>query len=448
MLSCEIKKISLAIIALFISATMASYIPGEFQSYFESGQKNKKNVILISISTLRYDHCSISGYHRNTTEVFDKFASENIYFTNTFATSSWSMPATGSVFTSKYPSQHGAKHISAKLKKDNYTLAEVLADNQYCCAGFCCNRRLTADAGFSQGFDLYDDYTAEIMLESFSDSNEPFDISYYRTNDLINKAVIRWLNNNSKNRFFLFVHYFDNHIPYLPQRPYDKLYTDGYKSDIDFTRVHREPLYSNRPTDKDLDYLIALYDGQVKQTDDDLGQLLKYLTDANLAENSVIIVMGDHGEQFYDHGRSSHHDIYDELTHIPLAMSLPAGKSKKIDTLISTIDIMPTIFDLLEIQISTKLQGQSLLPVISGQTETLHDFIFIEYTGQAIKDKYAFRTDRIKYIFTEGQQYIYDLVNDPAEQIKILAENFDDETKKQQQIFKKHLLDNGYFNGE
>jgi len=448
LLSCEIKKISLAIIALFISAAMASYIPGEFQSYLEPGLKNKKNVILISISTLRYDHCSIAGYHRNTTEAFDKFASENIYFTNAFATSSWSMPATGSVLTSKYPSQHGAKTISAKLKEANYTLAEVLADNQYYCAGFCCNRRLTADAGFSQGFDLYDDYTAEIMLESLSDSNEPFDISYHRTNDLINKSAIRWLNNNSQNRFFLFVHYFDNHIPYLPQRPYDKLYTKNYKSPIDFTRVHREPLYSNRPADKDLDYLIALYDGQVKQTDDDLSELLKYLKDANLAENSVIIVMGDHGEQFYDHGRSSHHDIYDELTHIPLAMSLPAGKSKKIDTLISTIDIMPTILDLLEIQVPTKLQGQSLLPVISGQTETLHDFIFIEYTGQAIKDKYAFRTDRIKYIFTEGQQYIYDLINDPAEQIKILAENFDDKTKKQQQIFKKHLLDNGYFNGE
>ena len=448
MLSHKIKKISLAIIVLFVSTTIASYIPGEFQSYFKFKVKNKKNLILISISTLRYDHCSMAGYHRNTTEAFDKFASENIYFTNAFATSSWSMPATGSVFTSEYPSQHGAKDIYAKLNNDNYTLAEVLTDNQYYCAGFCCNHRLTADAGFSQGFDLYDDYTAEIMLESISDSNEPFDISYYRTNDLINKAAIRWLNNNSHQPFFLFVHYFDNHIPYLPQRPYDELYTEGYKSAIDFTRVHREPLHSNRPADNDLDYLIALYDGQVKQTDDDLGLLLKYITDANLAENSVIIVMGDHGEQFYDHGRSSHHDIYDELVHVPLAMSLPAGKSKKIDALVSTTDIMPTILDLLEIQIPTKLEGRTMLPVISGQAETLHDFIFIEYTGQAIKDKYAFRTDRLKYVFTEDQQYIYDLVNDPAEQIKILAENFDDKTKKQQQVFIKYLFDNGYINAE
>ena len=448
MFSHQIKKISLTIIALFVSTVTASYIPGEFQGSFESRFKTKKNVIFISISTLRYDHCSIAGYHRNTTTAFDKFASENIYFTNAFATSSWSMPATGSVFTSKYPSQHGAKNISAKLKNDNYTLAEALADNQYCCAGFCCNCRLTADAGFSQGFDLYDDYTAGIMLESISDSNEPFDISYCRTNDLINKAAIRWLNHNSQEPFVLFVHYFDNHLPYLPLPPYDKLYTGNYKSAIDFTRVHREPLHSNRPADKDLEYLIALYDGQVKQTDDDLGEFLKYLTDAKLTENSIIIVMGDHGEQFYDHGRSSHHDIYDELTHIPLAMSLADSKNKKIDALVSTTDIMPTILEQLEIQIPTGLKGQSLLPMILGDSDNLHKFVFIEYTAGAIKDKYAFRTDWLKYVFTEEQQYIYDLISDPAEQIKIFPENFDDETKKQQQVFKKYLSDNGYINAK
>lgn len=444
MCSHKIKKVSLTIIALFLSTAIGSNITNEFQNYLESKLEDKKNIILISISTLRYDHCSISSYHRGTTEAFDKFASGNIYFTNAFATSSWSMPAIGSVFTSKYPSHHGAKDIYSKLGNDNCTLAEILTDNQYYCVGFCCNRHLTADAGFSQGFGFYDDYSAEIMLESLFDGNEPFDISFCRTNDLINKAAIRWLNHNSRHPFFLFVHYFDNHIPYLPQRLYGKLYTENYISPLDFTRVHREPLHSNRPADKDIDYLIALYDGQVKQTDDDLGQLLKYLTDAKLTEKSVIIVMGDHGEQFYDHGYSSHHDIYDELTHIPLAMSLPAGKNEKIDALVSTIDIMPTILDLLELSIPTKLEGQTMLPVISGQADTLHDFIFIEYTGQAIKDKYAFRTGRLKYVFTENQQYIYDLINDPAEQVKIFPEDFDDETQKQGQTFKKYLLDKGY----
>ncbi|HPS56363.1 MAG TPA: sulfatase-like hydrolase/transferase, partial [Sedimentisphaerales bacterium] len=194
--------------------------------------------------------------------------------------------------------------------------------------------------------------------------------------------------------------------------------------------------------------LIALYDGQVKQTDDDLGEFLKYLTDVKLTENSVIIVMGDHGEQFYDHGRSSHHDIYDELTHIPLAMSLADGKNKKIDALVSTTDIMPTILEQLEIPIPTGLKGQSFLPLVSGDSDNIHEFVFIEYTGGAIKDKYAFRTDRLKYIFTEEQQYVYDIVNDPAEQIKIFPEKFDDETKKQQQVFRKYLFDNGYITGE
>lgn len=109
---------------------------------------------------------------------------------------------------------------------------------------------------------------------------------------------------------------------------------------------------------------------------------------------------------------------------------------------------MPTILDLLGITSETKLQGQTMLPVISDQTQSLHDYIFIEYTGQAIKDKYAFRSKRQKHIFAEGQQYMYDLINDPAEQIKILAENFDDKTKKQHQVYKKFLLDKGYLTSE
>ena len=114
----------------------------------------------------------------------------------------------------------------------------------------------------------------------------------------------------------------------------------------------------------------------------------------------------------------------------------------------STTDIMPTILDLLKITTPIKLEGRTLLPLISNQTQSLRDFIFIEYTGKAIKDKLAFRTTQLKYVFTKDSQYIYDLVNDPAEQIKIFPEKFNDETKQQVQIFKKYLFDNGYISSE
>ena len=110
----------------------------------------KSNVILVTISSLRSDHVGIYGYNRDTTPHFDAFAKDAILFKNAFATSSWQMPAVGSLFTSLYPSQHGATHIENKMKKCT-TLPGTLREYGYYTAGFSCNPRLTAEKGFSQG---------------------------------------------------------------------------------------------------------------------------------------------------------------------------------------------------------------------------------------------------------------------------------------------------------
>lgn len=178
---------------------------------------DKKNIILITISTLRADHTSCFGYDRDTTPNFDQFAKENILFTNAFATSSWQTPSIGSIFTSLYPSRHGATHINNKLGQGVYTLAEILSDNGYYCVGFCCNPRLNQEHGFAQGFDFYDDYSVSMMLSGIVFENEDsIDINKQRTNDFINDTAIRWLRNNTHRPFFMFLHYYDNHWDYLP----------------------------------------------------------------------------------------------------------------------------------------------------------------------------------------------------------------------------------------
>ena len=128
----------------------------------------RPNVILITISSLRADHVGLFGYHRDTTPRLDAFGRENILFTNAFAASGWMMPAYGSIFTSLYPHEHGATHIDLKLHHQNLTLAEILKQNGYYCAGFCCNPRLDQNHGFAQGFDFYDDYSVSLTLQTLS----------------------------------------------------------------------------------------------------------------------------------------------------------------------------------------------------------------------------------------------------------------------------------------
>ena len=386
------------------------------------------NVILITISTLRADHVSCFGYSRDTTPCFDTFAKENVMFSGAFATSGWMMPAYGSIWTSLYPSLHGATHIDKSLADEHRTLAEMLSDNGYYCVGFCCNPRLDQEHGFAQGFDVYDDYSVSLMLESMAFGNDgAVDINKQRTNALINDAAIGWLKKNTHKPFFMFVHYYDNHWDYLPPSPYSRLYDPEYEGPIDGTEIAREPLFSNPPDERDIEHIVALYDGEVKQTDNDLGEFLKALKGAGILDNSIVFILGDHGEQFYEHGHTSHHGVYEELIHIPLAVSVPdaRAKGKRIDSLVSQVDILPTILDYVGIQAPEQCQGKSFKPVIEGRVEAVNKFVFAEYTGGAAPDTFTVRSGRYKYYQEDGSKpFAYDLAKDPGEQNRVFSDDF------------------------
>jgi len=402
---------------------------------------NMPNVILVTISSLRADHVSSLGYDRQTTPNFDKFAKDNILFTNAFATSSWQMPTVGSIFTSLYPGEHGATHINKKLSRNVLTLAGILKENGFYTAGFGCNPRLSADYGFDKGFDFYDDYSVSMMLSSMSFGQaESIDINKRRTNDLVNDAAIRWLQKNTHKPFFLSVHYYDNHWDYLPPAPYDTLFDPDYAGYIDGTEIAREPLCSNRPSDRDVEHIIALYDGQVRQTDQDLGELLDFLKEKGRFKNSVIIVTGDHGEQFYEHGHTSHHGIFDELIHVPLAISVPdMNEPNIIDSFASGVDIVPTILDYTGVPVPSQCRGQSLMAIVEAKPGSERDFVFVEYTGGAVPDCFGARFKKYKLICEEGEIFAYNLETDLLEQKKIYKDDF---TSEMNEMFEKvrHLL--------
>jgi arylsulfatase A-like enzyme len=399
------------------------------------------NVILITISSLRADHVGSLGYHRDTTPHFDAFARAGVLFTHAFASSGWTMPAHGSLFTSLHPSEHGATHISKSLKQDATTLAEVLKENGYCCAAFCGGPNLNREHGFAQGFDLYDDYSVPLLLESLQfGEGSATDINTCRTNGLINDAAIAWLTNNTQAPFFLFVHYYDNHWDYLPPPRFKELYDPNYKGPISGRGVAREPLFSNRPPDRDVEHLIALYDGEIRQTDEDLGDLLTALKGRGLCETSIIIILADHGEQFYEHGHTSHHGVHDELIHVPLALSIPGlpVAGRVIDRLVSQLDILPTVLYRLSIPAPGPVQGRSLLPLLTGDEASIRDHVFVEYTGGALPDVFATRSLTYKCCQTsEGRVFGYDLSKDPGEQTPIDPEHFPAELRTLQERLRR-----------
>ncbi len=390
------------------------------------------NVILITISSLRADHVSCFGYERQSTPHLDRLGRKNVLFRNAFAASGWTMPAHGALFTALPPSAHGATHIDRTLGEGHQTLAEILTDNGYYCVGFCCSPRLDAERGFGQGFHVFDDRSVAALLQVMEyERAEAFDINRRRTNNLINDAAITWLRNNRHAPFFLFVHYYDNHWDYVPPEPYRSLYDPDYTGPLDGKQIAREPLYSNPPDERDIRHLIASYDGEIRQTDEDLGELLAALEDKGLFRNSLVIVLGDHGEEFYEHGHTSHHGIYDELIHIPLVISVPGGPRRSTEALVSQVDVLPTILDYLGIPVPEACRGRSLRPVIEGRVESINEFVFVEYTGGAVPDIFAVRTLGHKCCVTaRGDVFAYDLVADPQESRPIVMQDFDDRMRQ------------------
>lgn len=152
--------------------------------------------------------------------------------------------------------------------------------------------------------------------------------------------------------------------------------------------------------------------------------------------------MGDHGEQFYDHGNTSHQGLYEELVHVPLAISIPdtSTKSSTINSLISQMDIMPTILDYLQIPAPEQCEGKSFKPVVEGKSESVNDYVFMEYTAAAVPDIFAARSAKYKcYKDNEGNYFAYDLENDPQEYKIIHQEKFSKEVKILQEYLDNKL---------
>ncbi|MDP8221947.1 MAG: sulfatase [Candidatus Lernaella stagnicola] len=331
----------------------------------------KGNIILISIDTLRADHVGVYGYPKPTTPNLDSFARDGFMFTQAYAASPWTLPSHGSMFTGLYPMTHGAETIQKRLLDGIPTLAEILQTRGFATGAIVCAPFMRPRFQLNRGFDDYDTrFIYPTDKKTKSDEDRFREVKGWKLANKVTKWGLDWVDRHREKPFFLFLHYWDPHHPYNPEQKYVDLFDPGYKGNIDsFDMVRREDF--NPDMDRaDFEHIIALYDGEIRYTDDGIGRLLAGLKKRGLTENTMIVITSDHGEEFLEHGGRVHMaQCWQETIHIPLMMQVPwiDRRGVTLDAPVSHVDFLPTFLDLLGVGGAPKLQhGLSLARVIEN----------------------------------------------------------------------------------
>lgn len=349
---------------------------------------DQPNVILIVLDTQRADHLTCYGYNRDTSPTLKKFAEEGILFENAISQSSWTWPATATILTGLYPYTHGViNNNKSFLVNDIVTLAELLQKNHFTTFGVSANPLINKSKNFDQGF------------ETFKELPEKAEV--------LNQRFLSWLEINNDLQFFAYLHYMDPHEPYSAPGRYHTMFDQKYKGKFPFKE---DPWYwkDQQFTERDVEHLVARYDGETRYWDSQFKDLLENLRRLNVLEKTIIILTSDHGEAFLEHGRFGHSQhLYDELTRVPFIIWLPERtESKRIVEQVETVDIYPTLCTILGIEIPKNIQGKSLFPWTEVKSHSPYAFSQTEAVipGKGISMRISVRTNEWKLIYTPSSK--------------------------------------------
>lgn len=362
-------------------------------------------VVIIMIDTLRADHLTCYGYRRATSPRIDGLAKEGVVFKNVFAASPWTGPSVASIVTGKYPDEVGIHDLRDPLPEDAVTLAERLKTAGYDTAAVSSNAMAGPLYGHTQGYDefIFDRYKGK---EEEGRAPRP---SF--TADKVTDRALEWLENRER-PFLLYVHYTDPHDPYLPPPSWrDQFLRDRPPLDEEF--MARSEFTRGIPEPDVIERAKASYEAEIAFTDHEVGRLLD-----GLPEDAVIVLVGDHGEEFLEHGGFLHgHTLYQELLRVPLILQGPdVPQGMKIDDPVSQVDIVPTVLDLAGFPAAGDLSGRNLMPYLKeGNPKPAFLFSVLE------SRKYRLLSARrgpwkLLYLPSEKRHSLYHLESDPLEE--------------------------------
>jgi len=364
------------------------------------------NVLIYVLDALRADHVSCYGYERKTTPNIDAIAADGVVYNRCFSPATWTKPVGASLLTGAYPPVHGMRTREDVFDTDIKRLPELLVASQPTSVGFSTMGNVSTSLGYDRGFDAYHDLYKDpkiIEKRKITDSeSEELEhesvetIALPRAEDL-SDIIVEWLTNKPDGEFFAFCWSIEPHDPYDPPEPYRGFTNPEYDGPVD---GERETL-SDVKTDADLNHLKALYDGCIKYNDDEFGRIIDTLEQRGLYNDTLIIVLGDHGDAFNEHGRLTHgHLPYDELAHVPLIIKPPMGhdiEPQVVEEMACLIDVAPTILKAAGVgDFPETVQGRALPPYGPAGSSAP---IFSETRSRDIYPAfYSVRTERWKYM--------------------------------------------------
>jgi arylsulfatase A-like enzyme len=312
-----------------------------------------QGVVLVSIDTLRRDHVGLHGYPRPTTPRLDALGREGLVFDDAVSVSSWTLPAHLSMFTSVEPAAHGGVDRRHGFNRQVATLPEVLRRAGFATQAITSHLYLSAAYGLDAGFDT-------------------LDYAYDRRAMDVAGRAIEAIDAFGERRFFLFLHFYDPHRPYAPPPRALRHFETSYTGSVSGAAWDLTP--EEMPA-ADLAHLVALYDGEIRFADAQLGRVLDHLRRKGLDSRTLVIVTSDHGEEFGEHGGWEHqYTLYEELIRVPLVVRVPGQGARRERAQVSLLDVAPTVLDALGLPPLPAQRGHSLLATLGareafGETE-------------------------------------------------------------------------------
>jgi arylsulfatase A-like enzyme len=381
-----------------------------------------KNIILITIDTLRADMLGAYGSKDNLTPFMDSLKKNMIVFKTPFATGPYTQASFQGILASEYYLQYGKEK---KLNKDKTLISEPLKENNIFTAAFHSNAYLSYFFGYNKGW--------EVFYDSMSD--DVTDMYPFIRGSGINDRVSGFLNNFSFSRpLFLWVHYMDVHEPYIAEEDYLSKIDPSLKlSKEDMFSLFKDVILKRDISDPStVETLKKLYMAKVEETDDYLRQLFDIFKSKGLLDSSTIIITSDHGDEFSEHGGLSHDGkMYKELIHVPFFVYDRSHTHTVIDTPVSLINIPPTICAMMDAEPAPSFKGKSLYPFENVLPYALYGEAMGKL-GHKEKDTdepiYYMAEDGLKVIFRkDGSLWeAYDIKDDPEDKTDISSKLTED----------------------
>ncbi len=417
------------VIAWFQDGIFANQAPRD-----NGASRDVKRVILLTVDTLRWDAVSLdTASQQPATPNIGSLADDSVVFTQARSAGPWTVPAFASIMTGLSPTVHGLSKYGVKLTKSFTTLAETLQSAGYTTAAIGSNPVLNPALGLAQGFGVYDFYpkypgwdsVGARLLRTLAPHRFRAEVSTGEITDL----AVEWLQDNRETDFFLWLHYYDPHLPYEPPDQYadDWPSTDRFGDKFDTDTIWKIRKGQTVLTREERSWVTDLYQAEVSYIDDNIGRLTQSLRELGIYDDTLIVFSSDHGEEFWEHGGIEHgHSVYDELLRVPLMFKLPdSHRTSRTSEPVLTQAIYSTILEICNVAYEDV--GAHARPLVAAwenpgafEPEASLSTGVVHY-----EEKVAIVSGNHKYIrgLVLGEEQLFDLTTDPGEQHSIAHKN-------------------------